>query len=124
MIGDTRRPLLRARPGNLDKLKSRDTDQRWRRPNNGRARSGKAKDTMSAWGMGRRPGRKGRCRAAVVQAQFECRRSIIGRGGRGKRKAAKRDEQTLDGNGISDDDPDQGPPVALSTQFAHTQAYG
>ena len=72
--------------------------------------------------MGRRPGGKGRCRAPVVQAQFECRRSIIGGGG-GKRKTAKRDEQTLDGNGISDDDPDQGPPEALSTKFAHARAY-
>jgi hypothetical protein len=77
---------------------------------------------MAARSLCRYTGRKGRGAFAAVQAQFECRRSIIGGGG--QRKPAKRDKQALEGNSISDDNPNEGSPKPLrpSAKSGHSHA--
>lgn len=100
--------MFAKRPRNLDNSKMRAINQRQRRPNDRVVYSSKTENAVSTRGVGRRTGGEGRCRAPVVQAQFECRQSIIGRGG--QCKAAKRDEQALNGNGIGNNDPDQRSP--------------
>jgi hypothetical protein len=79
---------------------------------------------MGAWSLGRRTGRKRRGAIAAVQAQFECRWSIVGGGG--QREPAKRDKKTLDGNGVGDDDSDEGSPKPRgpSVKSAHSHACG
>jgi hypothetical protein len=79
---------------------------------------------MAARSLGRRTGRQGRrAFVAAVQAQLECQRSIVGSMG-GECKPAKRDKKALHGNGISDDDPDDGSTKLLgpSAKSAHAHA--
>jgi hypothetical protein len=121
MVGDARRTLLFACPRHLDKLETRAADQRGRRSDDGVVGSGKAEDAMAAGSLRRRPGRKGWRSSAVMQAQFKCGRRIIGGGG--KREPAKRDKEALRGNGISNDNPDEGSakPLGPSAKSAHAR---
>jgi hypothetical protein len=124
MVGEVRQVKPPWRRGGGDDFDVRVAVQRRRRSDYGVVRSGKAKDAMAARSMDRRIDRQGRGgRGAAVQAQLEARRRAAIMGGKGK--PAECDEETLCGDGIGDDDPDQGPPKSLgpSAKSAHVHAY-
>jgi hypothetical protein len=104
MVGDARRTVPLTRPRNLDDFKMRPVDQRWRRSGDGVVGAGKAEHAVRARTMSRAAVGKGGSGAAVVQAQFESRRSVTGRSR--QCKTAERDQQALNGNGVGDRDSD------------------
>lgn len=123
MVGDVRQVKPARWRGGGDDFDVRVAVQRRRRSDYGVVRPGKAKDAMAARSVDRRIDGQVRGGCSAVQAQLEARRRVAIMGG--KRKPAEGDEETLCGDGIGDNDPNQGPPKSLgpSAKSAHVHAY-
>ena len=102
MIGNTGRTVIARGLRNRDDFVWRALDRRRRRTDDGVMCSGETEDAVRARHMGRCTDGKGGRGAAVVQAQFESRRSITGRSR--QCKTAERDQQALGGNRVGDGD--------------------
>jgi hypothetical protein len=108
-------------PRGIDILNMHTMEDAVRRHDGRVMRSGKTEDAMSGAGMIGIAGRQLRSPLAVVLTKLKSRRAITG--SRRWREPSKRDQQTLRGHRIGDDDDEQRPPEAIgSAEFYHPAA--
>jgi hypothetical protein len=115
--------VLIGRPRRFDDVAIHALEDDGWRPDHRVMRSGKTEDAMCAAGMIGIAGRQVRCGLAVMKTKLESRHVLVGL--RRQREAAKHDQQALRGDGVGNDQADQGPPepLGLHGKFEHAAAH-